>query len=57
MLDFCAEHGLAAEIEVIPASEINAAYERVLSVRRAVPVRDRRGHLRLNFGIIRLNLV
>ncbi|WP_136040914.1 MULTISPECIES: NAD(P)-dependent alcohol dehydrogenase [unclassified Microbacterium] len=31
MLDFCAEHGLAAEIEVIPASEINAAYERVLA--------------------------
>jgi uncharacterized zinc-type alcohol dehydrogenase-like protein len=31
MLDFCAEHGLAAEIEVIAASEINAAYERVLA--------------------------
>ncbi|MGW9158951.1 NAD(P)-dependent alcohol dehydrogenase [Microbacterium sp. NPDC055665] len=31
MLDFCAEHGLAAQIEVIPASEINAAYERVLA--------------------------
>ncbi|WP_307294233.1 NAD(P)-dependent alcohol dehydrogenase [Microbacterium natoriense] len=31
MLDFCAEHGIAAEIEVIPASEINAAYERVLA--------------------------
>jgi uncharacterized zinc-type alcohol dehydrogenase-like protein len=31
MLDFCAEHGLSAEIEVIPASEINAAYERVLA--------------------------
>ncbi len=31
MLDFCAEHGIASEIEVIPASEINAAYERVLS--------------------------
>ncbi len=25
MLDFCAEHGIAAEIEVIPASEINTA--------------------------------
>lgn len=31
MLDFCAEHGIAAETEVIPASEINAAYERVLA--------------------------
>ncbi|WAA66672.1 NAD(P)-dependent alcohol dehydrogenase [Microbacterium oxydans] len=31
MLDFCAEHGIAAEIEVIPASDINAAYERVLA--------------------------
>ncbi|KQY50117.1 NAD(P)-dependent alcohol dehydrogenase [Nocardioides sp. Root140] len=30
MLDFCAEHGLGAEIEVIPASEINDAYQRVL---------------------------
>ncbi|PQZ54529.1 MULTISPECIES: NAD(P)-dependent alcohol dehydrogenase [unclassified Microbacterium] len=31
MLDFCAEHGIAAEIEVIPAADINAAYERVLA--------------------------
>ncbi|MFF8956512.1 NAD(P)-dependent alcohol dehydrogenase [Streptomyces sp. NPDC014894] len=31
MLDFCAEHGLGAEIEVIGADGINAAYERVLS--------------------------
>ncbi|MFT4158089.1 MAG: NAD(P)-dependent alcohol dehydrogenase [Microbacterium sp.] len=31
MLDFCAEHGVAAEIEVIPASEINQAYDRVLA--------------------------
>ncbi|MFC3574382.1 NAD(P)-dependent alcohol dehydrogenase [Streptomyces yaanensis] len=29
MLDFCAEHGFGAEIEVIAASEINEAYERV----------------------------
>ncbi len=29
MLDFCAEHGVGAEIEVIPADHINAAYERV----------------------------
>ncbi|WP_406198013.1 MULTISPECIES: NAD(P)-dependent alcohol dehydrogenase [unclassified Streptomyces] len=31
MLDFCAEHGLGAEIELIAASEINEAYERVLN--------------------------
>ncbi|MEU0912407.1 NAD(P)-dependent alcohol dehydrogenase [Streptomyces althioticus] len=28
-LDFCAEHGIGAEIELIAASEINEAYERV----------------------------
>ncbi|MFI5793285.1 NAD(P)-dependent alcohol dehydrogenase [Streptomyces sp. NPDC051677] len=31
MLDFCAEHGFGAEIELISAEEINEAYERVLS--------------------------
>jgi len=31
MLDFCAEHNLGAEIEVIPAEKINDAYERVLA--------------------------
>ncbi|QIP38977.1 hypothetical protein G9444_1733 [Rhodococcus erythropolis] len=30
MLDFCAEHGIGAEIELIPASDINDAYERVI---------------------------
>jgi uncharacterized zinc-type alcohol dehydrogenase-like protein len=30
MLDFCAEHGLAPEVEVIGAEQINDAYERVL---------------------------
>lgn len=30
MLDFCAEHGLGAEIELIRADQINEAYERVL---------------------------
>ncbi|WP_328494313.1 NAD(P)-dependent alcohol dehydrogenase [Streptomyces sp. NBC_00414] len=30
MLDFCAEHGFGAEIELISAAEINEAYERVL---------------------------
>ncbi|MFE2143884.1 NAD(P)-dependent alcohol dehydrogenase [Streptomyces sp. NPDC059456] len=31
MLDFCAEHGVAAEIELIGADGINDAYERVLA--------------------------
>ncbi|MGH3388182.1 MAG: alcohol dehydrogenase, partial [Actinomadura sp.] len=31
MLDFCAEHHIGAEIEVIPAGKINDAYERVLA--------------------------
>ncbi|NGO08788.1 NAD(P)-dependent alcohol dehydrogenase [Streptomyces sp. HC44] len=31
MLDFCAEHGFGAEIELISAAEINEAYERVQS--------------------------
>ncbi|WP_405815300.1 NAD(P)-dependent alcohol dehydrogenase [Streptomyces sp. NBC_01390] len=31
MLDFCAAHGIGAEIELISASEINEAYERVLA--------------------------
>jgi uncharacterized zinc-type alcohol dehydrogenase-like protein len=31
MLDFCAEHGFGAEIEVIGADRINEAYERVLA--------------------------
>ena len=31
MLDFCAEHGLGAEVEVIAADQVNDAYERVLA--------------------------
>jgi uncharacterized zinc-type alcohol dehydrogenase-like protein len=30
MLDFCAEHGIVADIEMIPISGINAAYERMI---------------------------
>lgn len=30
MLDFCAEHGLVADIEMIRADEINEAYERMV---------------------------
>ncbi|MFG2622312.1 NAD(P)-dependent alcohol dehydrogenase [Streptomyces sp. NPDC048507] len=31
MLDFCAEHGLGSEIEVIAAEQVNEAYERVVA--------------------------
>lgn len=30
MLDFCAEHGITSDVEVIPMQQINAAYERLL---------------------------
>lgn len=30
MLDFCAEHGIVCDVEVIPASKINESYERVM---------------------------
>ncbi len=30
MLDFCAKHGITAEIEMIPIQDINRAYERML---------------------------
>jgi uncharacterized zinc-type alcohol dehydrogenase-like protein len=30
MLDFCAEHGLGADVEVIDATSIDAAYDRVV---------------------------
>jgi uncharacterized zinc-type alcohol dehydrogenase-like protein len=30
MLDFCAEHGLVADIEMVSAKDIDAAYERML---------------------------
>ncbi len=31
MLDFCAEHGIAADIELISAGQVNEAWERVLA--------------------------
>ena len=30
MLDYCAEHGIVSDVEVIPAASINEAYERML---------------------------
>src|SRR3546814_14687466 len=31
MLDFCAEHGIVADIEMIRADQVNEAYERMLA--------------------------
>ena len=31
MLDFCAEHGVLSDVEVIPVQKINEAYERVIT--------------------------
>ena len=31
MLDFCAEHGIAADIEIVRADQVNDAYERMLN--------------------------
>ena len=51
MLDFCAEHGLGAEIETIGVDDVDDAYERVVDERRPLPLRHRhrvlRRHLRL----------
>ncbi|MFN8010786.1 MAG: NAD(P)-dependent alcohol dehydrogenase [Holophagaceae bacterium] len=30
MLDFCAEHGIVSEVEVIPVQQVNEAYERMM---------------------------
>jgi uncharacterized zinc-type alcohol dehydrogenase-like protein len=30
MLDFCAEHGIVSDIEMIAAQDIDTAYERML---------------------------
>ena len=30
MLDFCAEHGIVSDVEMIPIQKINEAYERML---------------------------
>ncbi len=30
MLDFCAEHGIVSEIEMVAVKDINTAYERML---------------------------
>jgi uncharacterized zinc-type alcohol dehydrogenase-like protein len=30
MLDYCAEHGITSDVEVIPIQQINEAYERTV---------------------------
>ncbi|BBH33405.1 uncharacterized zinc-type alcohol dehydrogenase-like protein [Pseudomonas sp. 43mfcvi1.1] len=30
MLDFCGEHGIVSDVEIIPIQKINEAYERML---------------------------
>jgi uncharacterized zinc-type alcohol dehydrogenase-like protein len=30
MLDYCAEHGIAADVEVIPIQKINEAFDRTV---------------------------
>jgi uncharacterized zinc-type alcohol dehydrogenase-like protein len=30
MLDYCAEHGITSDVEVIPISQVNEAYERMM---------------------------
>ena len=43
MLDFCAEHGIASDIEMIAMQDIEKAYERMLEKRREIPLRHRHG--------------
>ena len=40
MLDYCAEHRITSDVEVIPIQQVNEAYERVISGGRALPLRD-----------------
>ena len=30
MLDFCAEHSIESDVEVIPIQQVNEAYDRIL---------------------------
>jgi uncharacterized zinc-type alcohol dehydrogenase-like protein len=30
MLDFCGQHGITSDVEVIPVQQVNQAYERLL---------------------------
>ena len=50
MLDFCAEHGIAADVEMIPIQKINEAYDAAAQGRREVPLRDRHGVVEVTGG-------
>ena len=54
MLDFCAEYGVAADVEVIPIQQINEAYERMVR-RCTLPFRDRHGQPQAASGDARLD--
>jgi uncharacterized zinc-type alcohol dehydrogenase-like protein len=30
MLDYCAEHGITSDVEIIPIQQVNESYERLL---------------------------
>ena len=52
MLDFCAEHGIASDIELIRIEQINEAYERLREGRCEVPFRDRHGVAEVDVRVI-----
>ena len=43
MLDFCAEHGIVCDIELIAIQQVNEAYERLLKSDVQIPLCDRYG--------------
>ena len=47
MLDFCAKHGVAADVEVIPIDKINEAYEVHDQGRCALSLRHRHRKLEI----------
>ena len=43
MLDFCGEHNITADVEVIPIQKVNEAYEQTAQVRCEIPLLHRHG--------------
>ncbi len=41
MLDYCAEHDIVSDIEMTTLDKVAEAYDRVVKVRRQVPLRHR----------------
>ena len=50
MLDFCGQHNITSDVEVIPIQKLNEAYERLAQVRREVPLLDRHGFAEVGVG-------